>query len=179
MLTSRFLIGPSQVVDSIAIMTGHLLQYNDTTGTYWIHNMTDPDEYANNVDNGAFTIASASQLLQQVNQIRETEGLEVNATWKEQAENIEFPRASSNITLEYQTMDNNVEVKQADVVLLTYPLDFGQGYTTANGLLDLDYVRLVVSFIQKDRFANARLKVRKQTIPQRPCNDLLGLCYRC
>lgn len=37
-------------------------------------------------------------------------------------------------------MKNNVEVKQADVVLLTYPLDYGgSNYTVADKLLDLDY----------------------------------------
>ena len=38
--------GPVQVVESVANMTSQLLQYNATTQTYWIHNMTDPDEYA-------------------------------------------------------------------------------------------------------------------------------------
>lgn len=57
------------------------------------------------------------------------------------SENIEFPTASSDITLEYQTMDNNVIVKQADVILLAYPLDYDQNnYTEADKLLDLDYV---------------------------------------
>jgi trehalose/maltose hydrolase-like predicted phosphorylase len=57
------------------------------------------------------------------------------------SENIEFPTAPSDITLEYQTMDNNVNVKQADVILLAYPLDYDQNnYTEADKLLDLDYV---------------------------------------
>lgn len=38
--------GPRQLIDSVALMTEELLSYNDTTKTYWIHNMTDPDEYA-------------------------------------------------------------------------------------------------------------------------------------
>ena len=59
------------------------------------------------------------------------------------SENIEFPTAASNITLEYQTMDNNVNVKQADVILLAYPLDYDQNdYTSADKLQDLDYVSL-------------------------------------
>lgn len=57
------------------------------------------------------------------------------------SENIEFPTAPSDITLEFQTMDNNVNVKQADVILLAYPLDYDQNdYTAADKLLDLDYV---------------------------------------
>lgn len=134
--------GPKQIIESTAVMTGHLLMYNETTQTYWIYNMTDPDEYANNKDNGAFTVASAASLLELANDLRISQGVETNSTWKQQQENIEFPSATSNITLEYQTMNNSVAVKQADVVLLTYPLDFNQNYTEADKLLDLDYVCL-------------------------------------
>ncbi|KUJ11837.1 glycoside hydrolase family 65 protein [Mollisia scopiformis] len=134
-----FNAGPRQVIESAAIMTGHLLQYNETTKSYWLHNMTDPDEYANNVDNGAFTIASAAELLRVANALRVQQGLEVNSTWETQWQGIEFPTAPSNITLEYQTMNNSVAVKQADVVLLTYPLDYGEDYTADDKLLDLDY----------------------------------------
>ena len=132
--------GPRQVIESAAIMTGQLLKYNETTGTYWLHNMTDPDEYANNVDNGAFTIASAAELLKDFNALLASEGMPINATWQEQYEKIAFPTAPSNITLEYQTMNDSVAVKQADVVLLTYPLDYGENYTAVDKLLDLDYV---------------------------------------
>lgn len=38
--------GPRQVIESVALMTGELLQWNETTQTWWLHNMTDPDEYA-------------------------------------------------------------------------------------------------------------------------------------
>ncbi|CZR59855.1 probable ATH1 Acid trehalase, vacuolar [Phialocephala subalpina] len=131
--------GPRQVIESAAIMTGHLLQYNETTQSYWLHNMTDPDEYANNVDNGAFTIASAAELLKLANALRVQEGLEVNSTWEAQWQGIDFPTAPSNITKEYLTMNNSVAVKQADVVLLTYPLDYGENYTAEDKLLDLDY----------------------------------------
>ncbi|ESZ98511.1 glycoside hydrolase family 65 protein [Sclerotinia borealis F-4128] len=131
--------GPRQIIESTAIMTGHLLMYNETTQTYWIHNITDPDEYANNKDNGAFTIASAATLLELANDLRVAQVLEPNETWQQQQQSIEFPSAASNITLEYQTMNNSVAVKQADVVLLTYPLDFNQNYTEADKLLDLDY----------------------------------------
>lgn len=121
-------------------MTSHLLKFNDTTKTYWLYNSTDPDEYANNVNNTAFTISSAAELLTQANALRSARGLEINETWKDQSANIAFPRAPSNITLEYLGMNNSVAVKQADVVLLTYPLDYGANYTAADKLLDLDYV---------------------------------------
>ena len=102
--------------------------------------MTDPDEYANNIDNGAFTISSAAELLKQENALRVSQGLPINETWQDQYKRIAFPTAPSNITLEYQTMNDSVAVKQADVVLLTYPLDYGENYTASDKLLDLDYV---------------------------------------
>lgn len=100
----------------------------------------------NNVDNGAFTIASAAQLLEIANELRVQQGLPINETWAKQAATIEFPVAASNITLEYQTMNDTVQVKQADVVLLTYPLDFQQKYTEAEKLADLDFVSLSLEF---------------------------------
>jgi trehalose/maltose hydrolase-like predicted phosphorylase len=132
--------GPRQIIESIATSTGELLQYNQTTGSYWLHNMTDPDEFANHVDNGAFTIASAAMLLQNANQIRAAQGLPINEAWQIQAENIAFPKSGSGITKEFEAMNNSVVVKQADVVLLAYPLGFDQNYTAEDKLEDLEYV---------------------------------------
>ncbi|KAL3424541.1 acid trehalase [Phlyctema vagabunda] len=136
---SWFEDGPLDVINSAAIMTSHLLEFNETTGTYWIYNMTDPDEYANNIDNGAFTMGSSSKLLSEVNALYTAQGQSVNQTWIQQGENIEFPKAESSITLEYTGMNNSAAVKQADIVLLTYPLDFTQNYSASDKLLDLDY----------------------------------------
>ena len=38
-------------------------------------------------------------------------------------------------------MNNSVPVKQADVVLNTYPLNYRNNYTEEQSLNDLDYVR--------------------------------------
>lgn len=95
------------------------------------------------MDNPAFTISSASELLGLANDLRVRFGQARNDTWGTEAQMITFPRSPSNITLEYQTMNNSVEVKQADVVLMTYPLDYSQNnYTAVDKLLDLDYVSL-------------------------------------
>lgn len=71
------------------------------------------------------------------------QGLSINQTWVAQ-QNVEVPKAPSSITLEYTGMNNSAAVKQADVVLLTYPLDYTQNYSTADRLLDLDYVSVSV-----------------------------------
>lgn len=99
------------------------------------------DSSKNNVDNPAFTIASAAELLALANSFRVQEGQPINETWDIQVNDIDFPVAPSGITLEYNTMNNSVEVKQADVVLLTYPLDYSRNnYTSSHQLLDLDFV---------------------------------------
>ena len=135
-----FMNGPRQLIESVARSAGELLEFNKTDNSYWIYNMTDPDEYANNIDNGAFTLASAAEFLKEVNAFRAKEGLEPNATWQAMSDNIAYPSAPSNITLEYETMNNSAAVKQADIVLLTYPLDYSDNYTLSDKLLDLDYV---------------------------------------
>jgi trehalose/maltose hydrolase-like predicted phosphorylase len=96
----------------------------------------------NNVDNPAFTIASAAELLILANDLRIQQGQSINQTWDTQSKSIDFPVSpSSNITLEYETMNNSISVKQADVVLMNYPLDYsGNNYTAADKLMDLDYV---------------------------------------
>jgi trehalose/maltose hydrolase-like predicted phosphorylase len=38
--------GARQIIESTAMMTGQLLMYNESTRSYWLHNATDPDEYA-------------------------------------------------------------------------------------------------------------------------------------
>jgi len=104
--------GPAQLIESVAIMSSHLLEFNETTQSYWILNATDPDEYANNVNNTAFTLAAAAKVLKQGNWLRSIQGVETNETWEAQAGNIEFLSAPSNITLEFQGMNNSAAVKQ-------------------------------------------------------------------
>lgn len=81
-----------------------------------------------------------AQTLRNANLFRKQFGLEPNATWESMADNVLIIR-ENNVTLEYSTMTNDVEVKQADVVLDTYPLDYTTNYTSGDALNDLDYVR--------------------------------------
>ncbi|KAI9798879.1 MAG: hypothetical protein M1833_004382 [Piccolia ochrophora] len=127
------------VYEGVAQMFSELLSYNETTELYDIKNMTDPDEYANGVDNGAFGLASASKILSTANLFRVRYGLEVNETWDEMANNVAIPYDSSGITAEYEGMNNSVPVKQADVVLSTYPLNYQNNYTREQSQNDLAY----------------------------------------
>lgn len=127
------------IFDSISITLSEILQPN---GSRWsLTNMTDPDEFANHVDNGGFTMPLISEILNYGNQFREYFNQTANETWSEQSENVVIStNDEANIVLEYTGMPGNVSVKQADVVLVTYPLSYdGQNYTTDDSLSDLNY----------------------------------------
>lgn len=51
----------------------------------------------------------------------------------------------NGVTLEFTTMNGSAVVKQADVVLDTYPLGYTANYTTQESLNDLDYVSFVIT----------------------------------
>ena len=107
---------------------------------YTLTNMTDPDEYANQVDNGGFTMPLIADTLRTANMFRERIGMKVNDTWNTQAENVVIDRNNhAAISLEYSGMNGSIAVKQADVVLKTFPLRFDAGYTQDDALSDLDY----------------------------------------
>ncbi|TVY34825.1 Acid trehalase [Lachnellula subtilissima] len=88
-------------------------------GRKWsLSNTTDPDEFTNHVDNGAFTLASIMRLLDLVVSYQEANNIPVNETWRDMADNVNIPKADSGIILEYENMPNNVNIKQADVNLI-------------------------------------------------------------
>ncbi|KAL4926732.1 alpha,alpha-trehalase treA [Aspergillus undulatus] len=123
------------IYDSIATLYGNIVERN---GSYWtLTNMTDPDEYANHIDAGGFTMSMISETLQYANMFRERFGVEQNETWADISDNVLTLR-ENGVTLEYTTMNGTAAVKQADIVLITYPLVY-DNYTTDTALTDLDY----------------------------------------
>ncbi|PGH23029.1 hypothetical protein AJ80_02944 [Polytolypa hystricis UAMH7299] len=126
------------VYDSIATLFADVMERN---GTKWtLTNMTDPDEYADHVDGGGFTLPIMATTLQYANAFRQLFGLEQNQTWNEMSENILVSRdPDTSITMEYTTMNGSTHVKQGDIVLNIFPLRFTQDYTPENALRDLDY----------------------------------------
>ncbi|KAJ5774879.1 hypothetical protein N7457_009775 [Penicillium paradoxum] len=124
------------IYDSAATLFSNLLVRN---GSHWtLTNMTDPDEYANNVDAGGFTMPLIADTLQHANTFRKDFGLEENATWDQMADNVLILR-ENDVTLEFTTMNGSAVVKQADVVMVTFPLGYTANYTSENSLNDLDY----------------------------------------
>ncbi|KAJ5535066.1 hypothetical protein N7527_001320 [Penicillium freii] len=124
------------IYDSAATLYADLLVRN---GSHWtLTNMTDPDEYANHVDAGGFTMPLIAETLRHANVFRQQFGLEENATWNEMADNVLVLR-ENEVTLEFTAMNGSAVVKQADVVMVTYPLGYTANYTSQNSLNDLDY----------------------------------------
>jgi len=129
-----------EVTNSIATFYSELLTYNETTSTWWLTNLTDPDEYANGVDNGGFTMALIRATLRNANYFNALYNQSQNSMWEQQAATIEIPADyEDDLTLEYTGMNGSISVKQADVILRTYPLNDNTNYTVANQNSDLDY----------------------------------------
>jgi trehalose/maltose hydrolase-like predicted phosphorylase len=128
------------IYNSMAIFLSEVLEQNEE-GQWELKNMTDPDEFANGVDNGGFTMPLIADTLTTANMFRSKFGVEPNSTWQDQADNVLISRNSdAGIILEYTGMNGSINVKQADVVLVTYPLSYqGMNYTQDNSLDDLDY----------------------------------------
>lgn len=112
------------IVRDAAVFFSSFVKYNQTLGKYETYNLTDPDEFANFINNGAFTNAGIKTLLKWATDIGNHLGEYVNPRWMEISQNIYIPRSPSNITLEYSGMNSSVEVKQADVTLMVYPLGY-------------------------------------------------------
>jgi hypothetical protein len=88
------------------------------------------------VDNPGFTMALMQTHLNYANDLRGRFNFPINETWKEKSPKIEIAvNTDANIFLEYSTMDGNISVKQADVVLIDDFLD----YPNTHSLADFDY----------------------------------------
>ncbi|KAK0557044.1 alpha,alpha-trehalase ath1 [Tilletia horrida] len=131
------------IIRDIANMFAAFVQDNGN-GSYFTSNLTDPNEYSNHVKNGAFTNAGIAVTLRNAEEAARTLGLtdQISQNWTSIADNIIILKtnASEPITIESEGLDGSIfngttAVKQADVVLLQYPLEF----TTDNPLGDLDY----------------------------------------
>jgi protein-glucosylgalactosylhydroxylysine glucosidase len=90
-------------------------------GKYDIKNVVAADEWAENVDNNAFTNAAARANLNYANEAAKLLGMPVNADWQQVAINIPVLKMENGVTKEHATYQGE-GIKQADVNLLSYPL---------------------------------------------------------
>jgi trehalose/maltose hydrolase-like predicted phosphorylase len=100
------------------------LANSDPQLSYHIRDIQAADEYALHVDDNAWTNASAARCLQIASQAAGILGLQAPPEWLHIAEHMYIPfDTERQITLEYQGYTDEI-IKQADVVLLDFPLNW-------------------------------------------------------
>jgi len=90
-------------------------------GHYDIKNVVAADEWAENVDNNAFTNAAAKANLKYATQAASILGIAANPDWIHVANNIPVLKMENGVTQEHAAYHGE-GIKQADVNLLSYPL---------------------------------------------------------
>jgi len=90
-------------------------------GHYDINNVVAADEWAENVDNDAFTNAIAKTVLQCATKAAKVLHVQPDSDWMFVANNIPILKLADGTIKEYATYTGG-EIKQADVNLLAYPL---------------------------------------------------------
>lgn len=91
-------------------------------GSYSILNVVGADEFAPNVDDNAFTNGAAKTILKYAAQAAGLVGSKPGDNWEEIAENLKFCYFDNGVLKEHKNYNGEV-IKQADVNLLSYPLD--------------------------------------------------------
>ncbi|KAI6830958.1 glycoside hydrolase family 65 protein [Hortaea werneckii] len=124
------------IYDSVAEFYSNLVSYNESDGRYFLRNATDPDEYANHVDDPGYTDTLIKTHLDTANDLRQRMGMVQIDAWNNISSLMEIPvDQNADIIKEYETMNNTISVKQADVILVDDFLDYPNPYTNN----DLDY----------------------------------------
>lgn len=92
-------------------------------GRFEIKDVVAADEWAENIDNDAFTNASAIANLKNAAAAAKILGIAPNNDWAQVADNIPIEHFKNGVTREFQTYTGE-NIKQGDVNLLAYPLKF-------------------------------------------------------
>lgn len=105
-------------------------------GHYNINNVVAADEWAENVDNNAFTNAAAITNLRDAAAAAKILGVAADPDWTKVADNIPLLKLPNGVTKEHSSYHGE-QIKQADVNLLAYPLKLITD--TAQVSRDLEY----------------------------------------
>lgn len=105
-------------------------------GSYSINNVVGANEFAPNVNDNAFTNGAAITALNYSIKASEALGIAPNPKWKKVAENIKILRFPDGTTKEHSDYNGEI-IKQADVNLLSYPLNIVNDEKSI--LKDLEY----------------------------------------
>jgi trehalose/maltose hydrolase-like predicted phosphorylase len=93
----------------------------NSPGHYDIKNVVAADEWAENIDNNAFTNAAAQANLLNATAAAKILGLNADSDWVHVAQNIPILKMANGVTQEHASYKGE-GIKQADVNLLAYPL---------------------------------------------------------
>lgn len=128
------------IVNDAAKFYSSYVYFNETLKKYTSHNLTDPDEFANHINNGAYTNVAISNTVQWAALIADHIGVEVPEIYRQIPGNMHIPTSPDNsqIVLEYSGMPYFAAIKQADVVMMTYPLQHDYP-STEDAQINLDY----------------------------------------
>lgn len=110
--------------------------HRNEDGSYSIINVVGADEYAENVDDNAFTNGAAKRVLRDVTKAAEVLGKPADPRWMEISDNLVFTYDADGVTMEYTGYDGRL-IKQTDVNMLAYPL--GVVTNPQQTLRDIDY----------------------------------------
>ncbi|MFE9019880.1 glycosyl hydrolase family 65 protein [Streptomyces sp. NPDC007808] len=105
-------------------------------GTYSVHEVAGPDEYSNGVTDGAYTNAVAATALRAAADAARVLGRPAPARWRHIAGRLRVPYdPERKVFLQYDGYDG-APIKQADAVLLVYPLEWPMPPGAAAATLD-------------------------------------------
>lgn len=105
-------------------------------GSYSVNNIAGPDEYSNGVDDGVFTNAGAATALRQAGRAAELLGESAPREWSQIAGKLRIPFDKKNKVFQQFDGYDGSTIKQADTVLLQYPLEWPMSKETAGRTLD-------------------------------------------
>lgn len=105
-------------------------------GSYSIKDVAGPDEYSNGVDDGVFTNAGAATTLRTAARAAKLLGKDAPANWNTVADKLRIPYdKKKQVFQQYDGYKGSV-IKQADTVLLMYPLEWPMSKQAATNTLD-------------------------------------------
>jgi trehalose/maltose hydrolase-like predicted phosphorylase len=105
-------------------------------GTWSIDNVAGPDEYSNGVRDGVFTNGGASLALRNATRAAQILGERAPARWTTIADNLRMPFDATNQVFSQYDGYQGTLIKQADTVLLIYPLEWPMSNQVAANTLD-------------------------------------------
>ncbi|MEU1627556.1 discoidin domain-containing protein [Streptomyces sp. NPDC020096] len=109
---------------------------NNGDGSYSIKNVAGPDEYSNGVTDAVFTNAGAATALRDATRAAQALGRGAPADWTRIADHLRIPYDPSNHVFQQYAGYKGSLIKQADAVMLMYPLQWPMPRTSAEATLD-------------------------------------------